>query len=106
MWEPQVAAFGGSPRLIPSHMGGPRQSALAPGSYTVERLGRDVLALLDALSLERVHLCGLSLGGLVALWLAACHPERLYTAIFANTAARIGTEEGWNARIAAVQAGG
>ena len=50
-------------------------------------------------------MCGLSLGGIIALWLAIHHPERLHQAVFANTAARIGTVESWNARIAAVRGG-
>jgi 3-oxoadipate enol-lactonase len=76
------------------------------GPYTLERLGRDLLALLDALEIERAHICGLSLGGMTAQWLAVSHPERVVRAVFANTAARIGSEESWDARIASVRAGG
>jgi 3-oxoadipate enol-lactonase len=65
-----------------------------------------LLAVLDAYGLERAHICGLSLGGLTALWLAAIHSERVDRAVFANTAARIGSAETWNARIEAVRAGG
>jgi 3-oxoadipate enol-lactonase len=73
---------------------------------TIERLGRDLLALLDYLGIARAHVCGLSLGGMTALWLAAHHPERVGRAVFANTAARIGTAATWDARIAAVRGGG
>ena len=63
--------------------------------------------MLDTLQIEQANICGLSLGGIVALWLAITHPERVtHAAIFANTAARIGTEESWNARIEAVKTGG
>jgi 3-oxoadipate enol-lactonase len=106
MWEPQVAALVGDFRIIRSDIRGHGLSAVPPGPYSVDRLGLDVLALLDALLIDRAHICGLSLGGLIALWLAARYPERVRSAIFANTGARIGTREGWNARIAAVQAGG
>jgi 3-oxoadipate enol-lactonase len=76
----------------------------APAS--IERLGRDLLGLLDHLGIARAHICGLSMGGLTAQWLALHHPGRVERAVFANTAARIGTAEGWEARIAAVRAGG
>jgi len=77
-----------------------------PGPYGVERLGQDAIALLDGLGIERASVCGLSVGGLVALWLAIHRPGRIERAIFANTAARIGSVEGWSARIEAVQSGG
>jgi 3-oxoadipate enol-lactonase len=64
------------------------------------------IALLDALQIERTHICGLSLGGVIALWFAATYPDRVLSAVFANTAARIGTEETWNTRIDAVRMGG
>jgi 3-oxoadipate enol-lactonase len=68
-------------------------------------LGRDALALLDALAIARAHLCGLSLGGMVALWVAIHHPERVERAVFANTAARIGMPTLWAERILAVHEG-
>jgi 3-oxoadipate enol-lactonase len=64
------------------------------------------VALLDGLGIDRAHVCGLSLGGMVALWLAIHRPERVSRAVLANTAARIGTVESWSARIAAVELGG
>ena len=64
------------------------------------------VALLDHLHVERAHLCGLSLGGLTALWVAAYHRERVGRAVFANTAARLGTTQSWDDRMRAVRAGG
>ena len=106
MWEPQAVCFSRRFRVIRYDTRGHGRSDAPPGPYTIERLGGDILALLDSLSVERAHVCGLSLGGLTALWLAAHHPGRLRSAILANTAARIGTVEGWSARIEAVRAGG
>ena len=54
----------------------------------------------------RATLCGCSLGGVIALWMSANHPERVASAILANTGAKVGTNESWNTRIAAVRAGG
>ena len=65
-----------------------------------------MLRLLDALALERVHFCGLSIGGLIGMWLGAHAPERIARLVFSNTAARIGTAETWNARIETVRRDG
>src|SRR6516162_10047995 len=55
----------------------PRPIRCAQGPYTMERLGRDVLAVLDALNLSRINWCGLSMGGMVGQWLGANAPERI-----------------------------
>jgi 3-oxoadipate enol-lactonase len=64
------------------------------------------MALLDALDLDRVHFCGLSMGGMIGMWLGANAPERLNKLVLCNTAAKIGTSEVWNARIEAVRKNG
>jgi 3-oxoadipate enol-lactonase len=74
--------------------------------FSIEELGKDVLALLEILSLGSVHFCGLSLGGLIGQWLGINAPERFKTIILSNTAAKIGNLEGWNARISQVSKDG
>jgi 3-oxoadipate enol-lactonase len=106
MWEPQVAVFSQNMRVVRYDCRGHGASEGAAEDCSIEQLGHDLLALFDTLQIERAHICGLSLGGLIALWFAARYPERVSRAIFANTAARIGSEEIWNARIDAVRAGG
>jgi pimeloyl-ACP methyl ester carboxylesterase len=64
-------------RCIALDLRGRGESGWAPGTYTLPRYVRDVLAVLDALGLGAVHVVGTSLGGLVALSLAAVAPERL-----------------------------
>jgi 3-oxoadipate enol-lactonase len=61
-----------------------------------------VLQLLDALGIRRAHFCGLSMGGKIGMWLGAHAPERIENLVLCNTGARIGTAEGWNARIQSV----
>ena len=100
MWDPQVAKLGQRFRILRYDTRGHGQSSVTPGDHTIEQLGRDVLALLDALKLERVHFCGLSMGGLIGMWLGVHAPDRLNRLVLCNTAARIGTNEMWNARIA------
>jgi 3-oxoadipate enol-lactonase/4-carboxymuconolactone decarboxylase len=76
------------------------------GEYSVEQLGRDLLALVDALNVRRFAFCGLSMGGAVGQWLALNTPERMTGLILANTSPRFATPELWNNRIAEVQKGG
>jgi len=106
MWEPQVAALAGPFRTIRYDARGHGQSDVPSGPYTLERLGRDALAVLEHAGVSRAHICGLSLGGLTALWLAIHRPGHVDRAVFANTAARVGTVDTWNDRIAALRAGG
>ncbi len=106
MWEPQMARYSHALRVIRYDCRGHGASEAPVEAYTIEQLGRDLLGLLDALQIEQAHICGLSLGGMVALWFAANFPERVTRAVFADTAARIGTAESWSTRIAQVRAGG
>ena len=106
MWDHQVALLSGNLRVVRYDCRGHGGSDVPAGPYTIERLGLDLLALLDTLQIERAYICGLSLGGMITLWVAAQNPDRVTRAVYANTAARIGTTEIWNARIDAVRTGG
>src|SRR4029077_14768998 len=76
------------------------------GPYSIELLAKEVIALLDALDLERVHFCGLSMGGMIGMWMGVNAPKRIRKLALCNTGAKIGTPEGWNARIDTVQKNG
>lgn len=106
MWEPQVRAFSGKFRVLRYDTRGHGESSVTSGPYRIEQLARDVLALLDSLKLDRVYFCGLSMGGQTGMWLARNAAPRFRKLILCNTAAKIGTPETWNPRIAAVRAGG
>ncbi|WAF83492.1 3-oxoadipate enol-lactonase [Metapseudomonas otitidis] len=106
MWDAQVPAFTRHFRVLRYDTRGHGQSLVSEGPYRIEQLGRDVLALLDALDIPKAHFCGLSMGGLIGQWLAINAPERIQRLVLCNTAARIGTPEVWNPRIDAVLAGG
>ena len=103
LWDKQLPAFAARFRVLRYDARGHGQSSMPDGPYRIADLGRDVLALLDALGLGRVHFCGLSMGGLVGQWLALHAPERLHRLVLCNTAAKIATAEAWNARIDQVQ---
>ncbi len=75
-----------------------------PGAYSIDRLGRDVLELLDALRIERAHFLGLSLGGFVGQWLGIHTPERIDHLILSNTASYLGPPHQWDEIIASTLA--
>lgn len=95
LWDANVPAFAERFRVLRFDARGHGRSPVPAGPYRVDDLGTDVLDLLDALSVERVHFCGISLGGAVGLWLAAAAPERLERLVVACSAARFGPSEGW-----------
>ncbi|MFO1306428.1 MAG: 3-oxoadipate enol-lactonase [Burkholderiales bacterium] len=106
MWDPQIGALRAHFCILRYDMRGHGQSAVTPGPYTIEQLGRDVIALLDELGIERASFCGLSLGGIVGQWLGAHAPSRIARLALCNTAPKIGTPDVWNTRIATVEAKG
>jgi 3-oxoadipate enol-lactonase len=106
LWGQQMAAFSRHFRVLRYDSRGHGESSITAGPHTIELLARDVLALLDHLEVNRGHFCGLSLGGMVGMWLAAHAPDRIGKLVLANTAAYMGPAESWNARIDAVCRGG
>lgn len=106
MWEPQMAALASRFRVVRYDSRGHGQSEVTPGPYSIGQLAGDALALLDRLAIRRAHFCGLSMGGMVGMWIGIHAPERVDRLVLANTAARIGTADMWNARIEAVRKGG
>ncbi len=106
MWDSQMSSLQKQFRVLRYDTRGHGQSSVTPGPYGIEQLARDVLAFLDKLKLDRVHFCGLSMGGQTGMWLALNAPTRLHKLILCDTAAKIGTPEMWNSRIEAVRKGG
>ncbi len=106
MWDPQVPAFAPHFRVLRYDTRGHGLSTVAPGPYTIEMLSREVIGLLDGFGVQKAHFCGLSLGGMIGLWLGIHAADRLNRLVLCNTAALIGTAETWNARIAKVRESG
>jgi 3-oxoadipate enol-lactonase len=106
MWDAQMPELQRYFRILRYDTRGHGKSSVTPGDYNIELLGHDVLGLLDSLRLDRVHFCGLSMGGSIGMWLGIHAPHRLHRLILCNTAARIGTQGVWNARIATVRKDG
>ena len=106
MWDPQIAEFLKVFRVLRYDSRGFGSSTATPGPYSMPQLSWDLVHLLDALKLDRVHFCGLSMGGMIGMFLGSNAPKRFHNIVLSNTAAKFGTPETWNARISAVQAGG
>lgn len=106
MWDPQVETLARSFRVIRYDHRGHGASPVPPGPYALADLGADVLALLDSLGVPHAHVCGLSLGGQVGMWLAAHAPDRVDRLVLCCTAAWFGPPEPWVERAALVRASG
>lgn len=106
LWRPQLAALGDRFRLLTYEHRGHGGSPAPPGPYTIAELGADVLALLDDLGIEAASYCGLSLGGMVGMWLAANAPERVSALALCCTSARVQTAQLFTDRAAQVRAAG
>lgn len=103
MWEPQLAAFSKKFRVLRYDRRGHGQSSSPPGPYSLEDLGKDALAIMDAAGASKVNWCGLSMGGMTGLWLASNHPNRIEKLVVASAATFMPPPELWNGRIKTAQ---
>ena len=106
LWRGQMPDLAERLRVIRYDHRGHGGSPVPPGPYSLADLGGDVLALLDRLGLVRVHLGGMSLGGMVSMWVAANAPERVDRLVLMCTSARLGPPEMWAERAAVARAEG
>ena len=105
LWDPVMPALQRAFRVIRYDARGHGASDAPAGEYSMERLGRDALAVADAAGAKRFHFAGISLGGMTGMWLGAQAPDRVDRLALCNTSAYFGPDS-WTARIAAVKAGG
>ncbi len=106
MWDAQMPTLLQQFQVLRYDARGHGRSGVPPQPYLVDRLGRDVIALLDACGISKAHFCGLSMGGMTGMWLGREAATRIDRLALCNTAARIGPPDVWDKRIAAVTAGG
>lgn len=106
MWQAQADALGKDFYVIRYDTRGHGKSASPKGPYQLSQLGQDVIALLDFLHIEKTHFCGLSMGGVTGQWLGLYAPDRINKLAIANTAAKVGTADGWQTRAKTVMAEG
>src|SRR5919107_3399682 len=99
MWDDQAPELRERFRLLRYDHRGHGGSPVPPGLYEIEDLGRDALVLFDRLGIERFSFCGLSIGGMVGMWLASEAPERVERLVLCCTSALLGPRELWDERI-------
>jgi 3-oxoadipate enol-lactonase len=103
MWDDQVAPFTRHFRLLRYDRRGHGKSGVPNGPYSMERLGRDVLAVLDGLGIQKINWCGLSMGGMVGQWLGANAANRIDKLILSNTSCYFPDKTMWEGRIKLVR---
>ncbi|MDP9344472.1 MAG: 3-oxoadipate enol-lactonase [Actinomycetota bacterium] len=106
VWTPQLPAWEPRLRVVRYDHRGHGGSPAPQGPYALAELAGDVLTLLDRLGIERASLGGVSLGGMVAMWLATHAPERVERLIVCCSAAHLPPASAWHERAAAVRAAG
>jgi 3-oxoadipate enol-lactonase len=103
MWDDQVAPWSRHFRLVRYDRRGHGQSSVPKGPYTMERLGRDVLAVIDTLDIAKINWCGLSMGGMVGQWLGAHAPDRVDKLVLSNTSSFFPDKSIWEGRLKTVR---
>jgi 3-oxoadipate enol-lactonase len=106
MWEPQAEVLSGVFRVVRYDQRGHGGSPVPAGPYEIADLGRDLLKLMDGLRVERASLCGLSLGAMTVLWVAAHAPDRVERLVACCVSARPVSPEAWAERAATVRRDG
>ncbi len=106
MWDAQASDLLPHVQVLRYDIRGHGATAAPGGDYRIEQLGRDVLALADALGIGSFAYCGLSLGGMIGLWLARHAPDRVTAVVLANTSPRVDDPAAMEARRRAVVDGG
>jgi 3-oxoadipate enol-lactonase len=105
-WRPQSDRLGERFRTLRYDIRGHGASEVPPAPYSIADLGSDLVALLDRLEIERVLLCGLSIGGMISMWVAANAPGRVERLVLCCTSAQLGPPSAWHERAATVRAEG
>jgi len=103
MWDGQMPAVKQQFRVLRYDRRGHGKSGVPAGPYSMEMLGHDALAVMDAAKVDKISWCGLSMGGMVGMWIGANAPQRVNKLILSNTSAYFENKQIWNDRIATVK---
>jgi len=106
MWDAQATTFADSFQILRYDTRGHGQSDAPEGAYALERLGQDVIDVLNSLEIQKVNFCGLSLGGMTGMWLGINAADRIEKLTLCCTAAHVLPKDLWNTRIEQVIAQG
>ncbi|GAA6208074.1 3-oxoadipate enol-lactonase [Cognatishimia sp. WU-CL00825] len=106
LWDKVVALLPGGLRVIRFDTRGHGLSDCLPSPYSMDELANDAVDLLDQLGISGCAFVGLSIGGMIGQVVAVRRPDLISALVLSNTAAKLGDQQMWNDRIAAIQEGG
>jgi pimeloyl-ACP methyl ester carboxylesterase len=88
MWEPQIEPLSKHFQLISFDNRGMGRSQVTPGDYTIQMLAQDTAGLIEQLGIEKAHILGWSMGGMIALELAIARPDLIDKLIISASASK------------------
>ncbi len=103
MWDPQMPDFLRHHRVVRYDVRGHGRSGVGAAKCSIEILAQDAIAVLDAAQIVKAHWCGLSLGGMTAMWAASRRPERVARLVLCNTSAHMPPAAQWHSRMELVR---
>ncbi len=106
LWDPQVQQLASDFRILRYDNRGHGASDVPPGPYSVERMALDARELIEGLGLASAGFCGLSIGGMVGMWLGFHAPGVLSRAVLANTSAHLDPSQALEQRLELIHAEG
>lgn len=102
-WEPQIAALHESYHVIAYDIRGHGDSTEGTEEFSIDLFAKDLIGFMDALEIDRAIICGLSMGGYIALNAITTHPERFSALILSDTQCTADSAEGKQKRMAAIE---
>jgi 3-oxoadipate enol-lactonase len=106
MWDDTLPVLTDKYRVLRYDTRGHGQSQVTPAPYSIPLLAQDLVGLLDALKIQRAHLVGLSMGGMICQYVGAHHPERVQSLGLCDTASEMPPRSLWEERFATARAQG
>ena len=106
LWDEQIPAFTKHFRVLRYDNRGHGRSSSPSGEYTLDDIAGDALSLMDYLGVSKACLCGISLGGMVGMWLGIHEPNRVNKLVLCNTSSDASPPDPWQVRIDTVKTGG
>jgi 3-oxoadipate enol-lactonase len=103
MWDPQMPDFLRHHRIVRYDVRGHGRSGVGAVECSIEILAQDAMAVLDTAQIVKAHWCGLSLGGMTAIWAASHRPERVARLVLCNTSAHLPPAALWHSRMELVR---
>jgi 3-oxoadipate enol-lactonase len=106
MWDQTTPALIDEYRVLRYDTRGHGQTSVTSGPYSIGQLADDAVGLLDALEIDRAHILGLSMGGMIAQQIGARYPERVLSLLLCDTASEMPPRSMWEERLATARTQG